>query len=123
MSMHPARQSKGQTQKVNSKDIVTNLDVHESFGDKLTFKSTSSIKELFVTLNWSGIPLMSETGDLFDGIKLSTKWKDKYGNGLYPQNLKQGDIFTQYIISNSIRKLSDYICRSRRDKKERCSGF
>ncbi len=99
-------ESNGQTCKVNSKDIVTNIDINQSFGDKVTFKSTSSIKELFVTLNWSGIPLKSEAGDKFDGIKLKNEWKDKNGNIISPQNLKQGDIFTQYITVTNLSNLN-----------------
>lgn len=97
-------ESKGQIRIVNSNEIVTNFDLYESFGDKVTFKSTSSIKELFVTLNWSGIPMKSETGDKFEGIKLKNVWKDKNGNIISPQNLKRGEIFTQYI---TVTNLSD----------------
>ncbi|MCK5052017.1 MAG: alpha-2-macroglobulin family protein [Candidatus Cloacimonetes bacterium] len=99
-------ESNGQTLKVNSNDIVTNLDVFESFGDKVSFKSTSSIKELFVTLNWSGIPLKSEAGDKFDGIKLKNVWKDNKGNIISPKNLKQGDIFTQYITVTNLSNIN-----------------
>ena len=99
-------ESNGQSQKVNSKEIVTNIDLNQSFGDKVTFKSTSSIKELFVTLNWNGIPLKSEAGDMFDGIKLENVWKDKNGNIISPQNFKQGDIFTQYITVTNLSNLN-----------------
>ncbi|NQV17805.1 MAG: alpha-2-macroglobulin family protein [Armatimonadetes bacterium] len=99
-------ESRGQTQEVNSNEIVTNVELYESFGDKITFTSTSSVKELFVTLNWSGIPLKSEAEDKFDGIKLKNVWKDKNGNIISPQNLKQGEIFTQYITVTNLSNLN-----------------
>jgi alpha-2-macroglobulin len=87
---------------VNSNEVVQNVDIFSSFGDKVTFQSMSEIKELFVTLNWSGIPLKSEEGDNFDGMKLKNVWKDNNNNIINPRELKQGEIFTQHITVTNL---------------------
>nr|HPR17700.1 alpha-2-macroglobulin family protein [Candidatus Cloacimonadota bacterium] len=89
-------ESDGTKQKVLSKDMVATYEIKNSLGKEITFQSANT-NELFVTLNWSGVPLKSENNDQSDGIKLKNIWKDADGNQIEPDELKQGDIFSQSI--------------------------
>jgi len=55
-------------------------------------------------MNWTGVPLISDEKDSFNGIKIKNVWKDDEGQVVSPNNLKQGDIITQYI---AVTNLSD----------------
>ncbi len=87
----------GSLEKIHSEDVVTSFDLSNFVGEEISFTSKSPLNDLFVTLNWSGIPIKLETEDSFQGLKIVNSWLDKNGNIIDPQNLTQGDIFEQII--------------------------
>jgi len=98
-------ESNGLEKNIESNDLIINVDLIDSFGDKAVFTSTSRINELFVTLNWSGVPMEADQTNMFEGLKIQNTFRDKKGNIISPEILKQGDIFTQSITVTNLSNI------------------
>ncbi len=85
----------GKTIPFNTTEMSHNLELTNGFGKPLEIflDQRSTVKRLFATLEWNGVPLKSDLPDTVKNLTLAVEWLDENGLSIDPTNLKQGRTF------------------------------
>lgn len=97
----------GETLDLETEDLLTEVEINEGFGKELTFHldAGSSVKKVFLTLDWDGIPLKSQRPDEEKNIGIDVEWLNENGMKINPFDLPQGSSFWgRFIVSNPLRR-------------------
>ncbi len=79
----------------NFKGLDFKMPIESGFGEQLKVFVDKKVKlgRVFVTLQWSGVPLKSYERDIADNLNLQVVWFDEEGRVTDPSLLKQGTTF------------------------------
>jgi len=84
-----------QTESFETEEINHTFEITEGFGEQieLTMDQKSTVELAFVNLEWNGVPLRDESGDLSKNLTLSIEWLDEDGMPINVSTLTQGKTF------------------------------
>ena len=91
----------------DSHDFSVMKIIKNSFGKNITIEvdKSTELSNLYLTLNWDGIPLNPTVNDFSNGLNLQTTWLDPDGNLIDPIQIKQGQVFKAKIrIEKSLNR-------------------
>jgi uncharacterized protein YfaS (alpha-2-macroglobulin family) len=79
----------------NTKEISFQQEIESGFGQTLTIylDEKSTVQRAFVTLDWNGVPLISDLGDESRNLQLVVEWLDEDRMPLDPTEITQGTTF------------------------------
>ena len=79
---------------ININDNTSNTVLENRFGErvKVFFKKSKKLKQLYLSLNWSGVIRDEKIENVSDNIYVSRKFKNSKGKLINPELVSQGDV-------------------------------
>ena len=83
----------------NSKEFSVKKNITDSFGEEIGvhIDSETKLSNVYLNLNWDGVPLKPTEEEKSNGLKLKISWFDINGNSIDPSIIKQGEVFKAKI--------------------------
>ena len=83
----------------NSMDFSVKKNITDSFGEEIAvhIDNETKLSNVYLNLNWDGVPLKSTEEEKSNGLKLKIRWFDINGNLIDPSIIKQGEVFKAKI--------------------------
>ena len=96
----------GNETELNETKAIT-VNIAEGFGKEITLEidESSTSKNIYATIDWNGVPLVSDVKDVDDNLSIDVDWLDEYGNNIDPTDLQQGTTFFGHFTVENISDL------------------
>jgi len=96
----------GHLKKEDFKELQYTYDLTNQVGKNIevSIDSKTNLKNAYVILEWSGIPLKPDMENVSKNISLKTEWLNEFGEKINPSSLKQGQTFW---ASFKVKNLTD----------------
>ena len=87
--------SDGEKFSFNTSELKFTTPIEKYFGEevKIELLNNSDLEQVFVTLDWNGIPLVPDQTNLSQNLILDVEWLNEDGMKIDPINIKQGQSF------------------------------
>ncbi|MCK9243694.1 MAG: MG2 domain-containing protein [Candidatus Marinimicrobia bacterium] len=83
----------------NTNKMAFNYSLDKYFGQNLTVEidPKTSVSKVFLNLDWDGIPLKYDQGDVSNNLKMEVEWFNENGGEINPDQIRQGTSFWEHI--------------------------
>jgi hypothetical protein len=89
----------GKVSEFDTRKRSAGAEISSGFGGevRVILDPSSTVQRAFAALDWNGVPLEGEAGDLSRNVRLEVEWLYEEGTALDPSVLDQGKVFWLHI--------------------------